>query len=394
MFERATSAGNATVGAHHAIFQSKVASKAIVRGSRAPTLAGILQDAGYATYGIADDNEWLNARYGYARGFQRYRQLAGGAERKVQEILDGIDDWVEQPFFLFAHFYDVHSDWDQLPYDSEPADLERLAGWYEGDWTGCDGERGCASRLLAELNATGEGLDEKELLYLEDLYDAGVATFDRKLGVLLDGLEAAGRFDDSVIIITADHGEEFFEHGKALHGQHYDECLRVPFLVRLPGGERQVAVVDELVGLVDITPTLLEAAGLDAATSLVGTQGRSVLPLTQGQAAEPRLGVLLDSGNGVFGLRTREHSVLHGATDWELYDVAADPGQSASLLPDGVDPKVSDDLRLMLKAMREETEAFAAEYPDGLELEDFEAEQADRMADLGYLGDEDPVEVR
>ncbi len=104
--------------------------------------------------------------------------------------------------------------------------------------------------------------------------------------------------------------------------------------------------------------------------------------------------MLLDSGNGVFGLRTRDHSVLHGATDWELYDIAVDPAQSASLLPDGVDPNVSDALRHLLKGMREETEAFAAEYPDGQELEDFEVEQAERMADLGYFGDEEPVDVR
>ena len=360
---------------------------------RLPTLAGLLQDEGYTTFAVADDNQWLNARYGFARGFQRYRQLPGGAERKAQEILDELEDWIEGPFFLFAHFYDVHSDWDRLPYDAERIDLERLAGWYQGDWDGCGGERGCASRLLADMNDAGDVLDEPERRYLRDLYDAGVATFDRKLAVLLDGLEAAGRFDDSIIVITADHGEEFFEHGKALHGQHYDECLRVPFLVRLPGGENGGLVVEDLVGLVDVTPTLLEAAGLDPSEALVGTQGRSVLPLTQGEPVEPRAGILMDSGSGVFGLRTRDHAVIHGASSWELYDLSEDPGQANGIPPAELDPEVFEHLRQRLKDLREEALAFGEAYDDGEDLGELDADQAARMADLGYLGDDEPGDV-
>jgi len=362
---------------------------------RVPTLAGLLQDEGYATLGVADENEWLNERYGFARGFQDYRQIEGGADLKVQQILDGLEDWAHSPFFLFAHFYDVHSDWEQLPYESELADRLRHAGWYEGDFDGCDGERGCASRLLATMNETGERLEEDELRYLESLYDAGISTFDRQLGVLLEGLEAAGRFDDSIILITADHGEEFFEHGKALHGQHYDECLSVPFLLRLPGGRFGGTSLDDLVALVDITPTLLEAAGLDPAEVLPGTQGRSVLPLARGEQTDPRLGVLLDTGNGVFGLRTPGYSVLHGARDWELYDVVRDPGQTQSLFEGTPDEDVALRLRLLLKDMREATLSFGALYDDGAPLEDIDQAAADQMAALGYLeGEEEPREVR
>ena len=80
--------------------------------------------------------------------------------------------------------------------------------------------------------------------------------------------------------------------------------------------------------------------------------------------------------------------------DWELYDVVAVPLQRQSLLPDGADPDVSGTLRGLLRDLRAETEAFAEEYPDGLVLEDFEADQAERMADLGYLGDDEPAPKR
>ena len=358
---------------------------------RVPTVAALLQDAGYATYGVADDNEWLNARYGYARGFQRYRQLEGGAEHKVTEVLDGLEDWVDAPFFLFAHFYDVHSDWDRLPYDADDRDHAVHAGWYRGDWEGCDPERGCASRLLAAMNADGDVLPEEERRYLSSLYDAGVATFDRKLGVLLDGLEAAGRFEDTVIVITSDHGEEFFEHGKALHGQHYDECLRVPLLVRLPGGARGGEVLDDLVGLVDLAPTLLELAGLDPTEVLPATQGHSLAARLAGGERGPRRGVLLDTSDGIFGLRTRTHAVLRGPGTWELYDLRADPGQTESVMDELAGSTESEALRLLLRELRGEAKTFAAAYDDGQALADFEADAAARMADLGYFGDDEPA---
>jgi arylsulfatase A-like enzyme len=354
----------------------------------APTLAGLMKDAGYRTFGVVDHNEWLNPRYGYARGFERYRRLDGTAAPKVEELLDCIDDatGLGGPFFGFAHFYDVHSDWSELPYDSDPDLRERFAGWYTGDFTGCDDELGCASEYLVALNARGESLAGDDLRYTKDLYDAGIATLDRQLGKLFVGLEERGLFENTVVILTADHGEEFFEHGQALHGQHYDECLHVPLFVRAPGGQHG-AVTDELVGLVDLMPTVLDFAGLldDAPDNL---QGRSLAPLARDEAGEvpPGHAILMDTGNGIFGLRTSRYAVVRAPGVWRLFDTDDDPEQLDDLFGRGVlTERELEVLRAALRERRDATLALGERFSSHVALEDPDHKAAVNLAKLGYL---------
>ena len=113
VFTRATSAGNATVGAHHAIFQSKPASRAIVRGSRAPTLAAILRARGYRTAGYTDGGTMARS-LGFDRGFEVFddgnRGLATSLPKALRWLGEAGAD--PAPFYLFVHTFDVH-----LPYD-------------------------------------------------------------------------------------------------------------------------------------------------------------------------------------------------------------------------------------------------------------------------------------
>lgn len=366
---------------------------------RVPTVAGLLLDAGYRTFGVVDSNEWLNPRYGYAQGFARYERLDGDGSIKVEELLACIDDAASlgaEPFFGFAHFYDVHSDWEALPYDSELVDRERFAGWYEGDFTGCDEELGCASEYLVGLNARGEQLEGDDLRYVRDLYDAGISTFDRQLGALFEGLEERGLFDNTIVIVTSDHGEEFFDHGQALHGQHYDECMRVPLWIRAPaelaaqpGGSR-----DELSGLVDLAPTILDFAGLEP-SSVDSLQGRSLAPLVLGrpETLAPEHPILFDTGNGIFGLRTPRFAVIRGTRVWKLFDTDEDPLELTDLYS-GRQLSVPQmrDLRTALRERREATVALGERFAEGPSLEDVEADAAAHLAKLGYV-DEDQVPV-
>lgn len=359
---------------------------------RAATLAGLMNDGGYQTFGVVDKNEWLNPRYGYARGFQRYRRLEGDAVPKVEELLDCIDDARigKRPFFGFAHFYDVHSDWNKLPYDSDAIDQERFAGWYDGDFDGCDGELGCASEYLVALNASGGRLEGDELRYLQDLYDAGVATFDRKLGRLFDGLEERGVLDDTIVILTSDHGEEFFEHGQALHGQHFDECLHIPLFVRMPG-KRFDEPTSELAGVVDLMPTILDLAGLlgDAPDQL---QGRSLAPLFTGDPTSlaPGHPILMDTGNGIFGLRTKRYGVVRAPGVWRLFDIESDPGELNDIYDAGVlSERELATLRAALRKRRDETLALQQRFDQAVTLSDPDEAAAAHLAKLGYLDDED-----
>jgi hypothetical protein len=348
-------------------------------GPDAPTLAQALAAAGWTTAAVVDSVPWMDGRYGLDRGFHLYRAVQGGAAGKLA-VVDGLlDDLGESPAFLFLHLFDVHSDFERLPYEAEPADRERFAGWYGGAFDGCEEGRGCASAWLQSLNRSGEVPDEDERRWLVSLYDAGIASLDRQIGRLLDALERRGWLQDAIVVLTADHGEEFFEHGRALHEQLYDESLRVPLLVRLPEGLRG-AVCDELVGLVDVAPTLLELCGLPP---LEG-QGRSFARLL-GEIDGPsvREALLLDDGQGRFGLRTRRHKLLVDGERSVLYDLSSDPGELREVTGE---PELRARLLALLAselaACRQVVERLGP-APTGLGPG---PEAVERLRALGYLG--------
>lgn len=354
-----------------------------------PTVAGVLRDAGYRTLAVVDDNDWLHSRFGYARGFERYARLDPLAPVKVAELLASFDDLAAQgggPFFTFAHFYDVHSDWTQLPYDSEPADRERFAGWYTGDFTGCDPELGCASTLIANLNQRGTPLEGEAVQYVSDLYDAGIATLDRALGQLFKGLEARGLTENTIVIVTSDHGEEFFEHGRGLHDQHFNECLQIPFFIRMPDG-RGAGVSEELVELADLAPTILELAGVDA-SGFDHLQGRSLVPLVNGESIAPSPGILMDPGSGAFGLRNKEFAVIRFKRRWFVFDRRVDPGELNDLFETGAIAEAEmETLRELLSARRDATQALGERYAARPSLAPPPEEVAADLESLGYVGE-------
>lgn len=359
----------------------------------APTLPQLLRDEGYRTFAVVDDNDWLHPRFGYARGFERYRRLDPLAPTKVEELLASMDDVAAQgdaPFFAFAHFYDVHSDWDELPYDADPRDQERFAGWYQGDFTGCDPELGCASTQLANRNQLGLPLTGDELEYVRDLYDAGIATLDRQLAELFAGLVERGLDQDTIVILTSDHGEEFFEHGRGLHDQHYNECLQIPLFIRMPGGGA-AGVAEELVELADLAPTVLALTGVEARPDTL--QGRSLAPLLEGRPdqLEELPGVLMDPGSGAFGLRNRDYAVIRFAKDWYLFDRRTDPGEQDDLYGTGaVDRETLLTLRALLTERRDATLAIGEAYAERPSLA---PPPEDVRADLEKLGYVDAHEV-
>ena len=363
---------------------------------KVPTVAALLRYEGYRTVAVVDDNDWLHPRFGYGRGFERYLQLDGSAKPKVEEMLASLDDLAFQgdaPFFAFAHFYDVHSDWQQLPYDSDPEAYEQYAGWYQGDFTGCDPELGCASRLISELNQRGTPLTGDELVYLRDLYDAGITTFDRQLGLLFEGLRARGLDQNTIVIVTSDHGEEFFEHGRGLHDQHYNECLQVPMFVRVPDGYAMKGFAGnssgELVELADLAPTILELCEL-VPTSVDSFQGRSLLPLLEGDPAgiPPSPGVLMDPGTGAFGVRNLDYAVIRFKRNWYLFDRRTDPGELDDLFGrEVVPPEDMTRIRELLVERREATLALGEKYSDHPTLAPRSDEVVQSMADLGYVDD-------
>ncbi|MBI3767371.1 MAG: sulfatase-like hydrolase/transferase [Deltaproteobacteria bacterium] len=176
-----------------------------------------------------------------------------------------------------------------------------------------------------------------------DLYDGSIAWTDRQLGRLLRGVARRSRADRTIVVISADHGEELWEHGHFFHGQSlYDELLHVPLLVRVPNAPRG-RVVEDLVSSVDIVPTIAAAAGFSAAAALPATvfDGTSLLPLLRGapDVASPHQLIFATVSNAEprspprQAVRTRTAKLVRDIEDGrlEVYDLMQDPREQRNL---------------------------------------------------------------
>ena len=200
-----------------------------------PTLAEVLRAEGFATAAFVNGG-FLHPRFGLDRGFETYDYFSdldtGGKEaefgRTAAETNTRVFEWLDgragRNAFLFIHYFDVHSDAGALPYDSPARYRSHVP---EGLRWGSDG----GSQFLSSLNQTGDRLPGDRLDQLRALYAAGVRYTDDRLGELFRGLKERRRYDDALILLVADHGEEFQEHGKFLHNQLYEETVRVPMAI-------------------------------------------------------------------------------------------------------------------------------------------------------------------
>ena len=184
------------------------------------------------------------------------------------------------------------------------------------------------------------------------LYLASVEFFDRQLGKLLDALADAGLADDTIVVVTSDHGEGMGRHGLWGKMVFYDEVQRIPMYVRVPG--RGAQVVDECVSLVDIAPTLADFAGVDAS---VPFDGRSIRPLVERTREEREDAVVFSEYHG-YRAPCDMYMVVKGrfkychylAEQDELYDLEADPDEMRNLAPDPAHADVASGLMAEVRA--------------------------------------------
>jgi len=194
------------------------------------TLAEVLHSQGYQTFGISS-NPWIKLEFGFDQGFEQYyareRARAGEMTRAAIKVMGERDR--EKPFFLYVHYLDPHD-----PYDP-PGDF---ATKFQGPVEGKD------PKLMAEIN----------------LYDGEIAYLDSELGKLFEWMKTHEVWEDTVVVLIGDHGEQFNEHGHVGHGFYlYNDEVHVPLVVRVPGAAP--AVHDSVVTVADIFATVLQAAG-------------------------------------------------------------------------------------------------------------------------------------
>ena len=237
-----------------------------------PLLAEVLRDEGYAT-GAVVSHSFCSAEWGFARGFESFNDdnalghfgiSSSDVSKLALEFLEArasSDDG--RPFFLWLHYFDPHNQY--IPHEDHPFPNE------VGD-AGRVGPR----TAFRKLRRMAESMTPGELAEVVRYYDSEIAFTDRQIGRVLRRLDELGLAADTLIVFTADHGEELNERGHFGHAYSlFDELVHVPLILRIPGESPRV--VRELVSLVDVTPTLLELLGIRAPGGPHGMVGRSLL---------------------------------------------------------------------------------------------------------------------
>lgn len=314
LFDQAISHQNWTLTAHMSLFTSLFPDTHKVNlgtslPEELPLLPELLRDAGYYTIGRAS-NPYLMPKWGYGRAYDAFTmELRGTVDDASVELDRLLASPLPEPFFLFVHLIDPHSDWKDLPYDSADEFMPAPpAGGWDSIQTCVNGR--CATQYLALVNE-GTVTIGPEIEHFEALYDAGIRHTDARLGALFDKLDTRGLIEESLIIVTSDHGEEFLEHGKVMHTQGYDECLRVPLMFKFPGQEHAGLRIPEQVQHVDVMPTIIEFLGLERPKHL---EGLSLLPLIEGDSLTDRIAY----AKGLNHSMTERDCYVARTEDWKL----------------------------------------------------------------------------
>jgi arylsulfatase A-like enzyme/cytochrome c-type biogenesis protein CcmH/NrfG len=326
-----------------------------------PTMASVLKQAGYQT-GAVIAAAVLDSRFGLNQGFDFYydhfdfsrldEANLDEMERPGNVVADVALDWLgknsQKKFFLWMHLYDPH-----FPYHPpEPYSTE----------------------------------------YASHLYDGEVAFADEQVGRLLQFLKEKGLYQNTLIVLTGDHGESLGEHGEKTHGFFiYNATMHVPLIIRLPENAVPRAVADP-VSLVDLLPTVLGEVGLPVPAQV---QGHSLLPEIRGTKTLSDHGASVEHDHILYGetflprihfnwseLRGSENAKYHfiDAPKPELYDLAKDPGETRNLFAEK--KAVADEMRAKLSSM-------IREYSAGKEMAEktaLDPALMERLKALGYAG--------
>ncbi len=356
------------------------------------TLPSVLQDSGYHTVGFYS-NDWMKPSFGFDRGFDRYERIAHEltfADRLNEKLLDTIDATPPaKPWFVFLHYFDAHSDnttrQSTLPYYAPSPFLDDL-GIHPTDQRFCQGEA-CATAYLLNLNRSAQPLSTGEIQTLTALYERGIRYLDDRMGALFQNLRERGQYDDTLIVVIADHGEEFREHGRLIHSQPYVESVAIPLMIKLPGQQRAGERIGVPAETIDLMPTVLSALGLPVPDTIQGLDQLAPIETVGAHDAGPSQALAQDKHNFQrYGLYTPSHVLVFDyKTDHsELYDRQADPG----LLNDLADtqPALRDALHAQLDSLVRESHQRAKDLiATEVEAGAMTREEEELLKSLGYL---------
>lgn len=396
LFEDAQSVTSWTLTAHASLFTGLYPSAHHVTRPKDRlndtyrTLAEILSERGYQTAAVVS-GPYLRKAHNLTQGFDYYDdnpitppdqaasrdvtnpRMETAMIRFLRERRDA-----KRPFFLFAYYWDPHHDYIPpepynkmfVPPDAEPIQKVKFNPFFK----------------------LGKQIDEAQLKYVIAQYDGEIRCTDDYLGKVWALLRELGLWDNTAIILTADHGEEFYEHGRNAHKNNlYVESLHVPLILKLPGQTKSKRD-PRLVSLIDVFPTVLDLVGGETSQPQNGhslldapADGPRFFELTTSWFFENRkTGEKWAENDDWVAIRKGRYKLINvqNKNRWELYDLQADPGEHHPLdpEPESKAAELRRDLDTWKKAMASLADLWSAGPQAQLSPEDEE-----RLRSLGYL---------
>ncbi len=308
-------------------------------------LPEILKNANYNTVGIVTNGN-LAAAYGFNQGFDTYIETwrKSQSDKDAKPVTENALSWLKDnsykgKFFMWLHYSDPHSRYEPPgPYN----------GMYVGDKYYSGSQR---ARFNPGLNDDIGGIPRRsrlgnhdEIGYYIAQYDAEIRYVDENIGRILDAVKAMGLRNNTLIILTADHGESlgehnyYFEHGRL----PYDDCVRVPLIIKIPGLKSKIKTIGRPVELVDVMPTILDSLKIPLNKE---AQGKSLVPLMLGDTHSIPEYVFTEAGymqNYQRVIRTKiwkliyipdkkDQKIMQGMP-FELYNIESDPKELDNLI--------------------------------------------------------------
>lgn len=342
-----------------------------------------LREAGYVTAAEVT-NPFLALERGWGRGFEHFRNedvldadvLLTSDTTRAPTVTARTCEWLRlnhgQPFFLWLHYLDPHT-----PYDS-PETPDALRARYAEQW---ETTRTYWQREVQKAPAEVRARYQE---FCRAMYAEEVRYADKWVGEVLMELKRLGLYDSSLIIVTADHGEELFDHGGFEHGHSmHEEVLWVPLLVKWPEGAEAADVVHQTVGLEDLAPTVLELAEAKPLENAWGDP----LPRRDGEPGRAIYSEGILHGPEQTALTSDAHKLIYhvgAGGEMELYDRRRDRAECSNLF--GIEEALGP--RTQLLALTEQAaEARARQQRFGTERLALDDHTRRRLESLGYLSD-------
>ncbi len=379
LFENCIVQAPSTLPSHASMFTSLLPSHhGALYATRDPipqqitTLTEFLKNKNYKTISY-NGGAQVSASFGFGQGFDKYHSLPDSDDTLFKTTIKDAIEWLERHngdnFFLFLHTYQTHH-----PYTPPKRYLRQFEASYAGSLTD-----EISIKTITDINSGKIKITGEDLRHIINCYDAEIKSMDEAFLLLQNYLKKQDIYDNTLIIFTSDHGEEFNEHGWVGWHSHtlYDELIKAPLIIRFPHANYAGKIINQQVRSIDILPTVLHILDIQK-TSLFSFDGIDLMPIIQGKQRDEKLYAISQLDNLLkplpVAIRT-EHWKLYNS---RLFDLENDPSEQKNVAQNN--KKIKDTLTDILNYLLKENP-----YDIKNKKTRLDKETLDKLKSLGYI---------